>query len=403
MSVTITKQPPFINPVFNPIVIQAKSTEQTRTDFKYVCVVRDDGGAPLGRLEKFGGTSVNDVVNFDVSGVLKRRHNFDFWRYNVTGSDYIYRASAYKIGFNVTIYEYYNGALQGSAVITTAATLPMALSTIRFANFSYNDEIKNNKGKWLTNFDKIKVRPTDKITMSFLNGVEGCVAFHYYFYNGDTLLTSVTKYNPYASSAGATAGFEDVYHLHAGLQEIAAYCGISNANRDATTRYVIKQNNIKSLEFEVIPEDCRFDGVRVHYLNEWGAVDSFLFGLAARRGVTIEKKKAKLPFSDTPLRPSIYGVGTSPYVVKFTDTLRLTSDYITENDSNALLEMFTSPIVSVETEQRLFVPNAAKGTKIILPADIDLTSYDIKQSSLDRLFNLELEIKIAVDNTRQSL
>lgn len=398
--ITLISNPPFLNPVYNPIIVQVKSTEQTRTDFKYVAVVTDEVGAEIATLTKVGGIDVNDVVSIDVSGVLKRRHkdSFNFWRYDVQSSEYIYRAANYKIGFNVTIYDYYDGSIQGTGVsIPTAATLPISLSMIRFANFNYNADIRNNKGKWLTNFDVIRLRKSDKITVSFLNGVEGCSTFYYYFYNGDTLLSTVSKVNP----LGNPAGFEDVYHIHAGLQQVAAWTGISNTVRDQTTRFVIKQNNIQALEFQIVEEDPRFPGVRVHYLNEWGAIDSFLFALAARRSTTIEKKKAKIALSN-PLRPSYYGIGKTPYVVSFTDGLKITSDFITENDSNALLELFTSPIVSVETEKKLFFP-ATTGEKIIVPCEIELNNYEFKQVNLDRLFNIELDVKISVDNTRQSL
>lgn len=403
--ITIHKNPPFINPVFNPIIIQVSSTEQTRTDFQYLVYVSDDLGARIATMKKYGGANLTDKIDVDVSGVLKRRHKFDFWRYDVLNDvvtglpQYIYRAGSYKIGFNVQIFDYYDGAAQGSGPsIPTATTLPIALSSYRFAYFDYNSQIRNVNGRWLTNFDVIKHRRTDKTTVSFLNGVEGCSSFNYYFYDSNNnLLATVAKVNPY----GSPAGFEDVYHVHAGLQEVAVWTGISNTVRDQTARYVIKQNNLKPLEFQIVEEDVRFPGVRIHYLNEWGAIDSFLFSLAARRSTSIEKRKAKLPLNN-PLRPSMYGVGKSPYIVSFTDKVKLTSDYITENDSNALLELFTSPLMAVETEQNLFFPSTV-GQKIILPCDLEVNDYEFKQINLDRLFNLELEVKISVDNTRQSL
>jgi hypothetical protein len=124
--------------------------------------------------------------------------------------------------------------------------------------------------------------------------------------------------------------------------------------------------------------------------------------LASRRNVTIDKKKAKLKFNGSQLRPSVFGMGNTTYTSQFSDGLKLTSDYITDNESTSLIDLYTSPIVSIETEKSLFFP-AASGETMIIPCEIELTNYEVKQSNVDKLFNVELEVKISVDNKRQSL
>jgi hypothetical protein len=338
---------------------------------------------------------VSDVTSIDVSGLLRRLHSFNYWRYNVTSNEYIYKDESFRQEYQIVISESYDGTTHSPVTISGVYSIPAALHSIKFPYFDY-DTVKI-KGIWLTSFDRIKVRPSDKLTLSYLIRTTGNMNFGFNFYdkNGSLL------YSNAVGSSVLTDG-DDVAHIHSGLAELKDYLGFSTSVFDNTAYYEIQPSGVPAKRINVIHEDPRFSGIRVHYLNEWGGVDSFVFNLANRRGVSIEKKKAKIPFIGSQLRPSTFGAVNNPYVVKYTDTLKLTSDFISDNDSNALIELFTSPIVSVETEQSLFFPSA-KGNKIILPCEIDLNSYEIKQSNLEKLFNLELEVRISVDNTRQSL
>lgn len=390
--ITIVQSLKKINPAFNPVIIGVQSTEQARAGFQFVAKIKDAAGNLLSTKKLIGNTT-GAPVKIDVSNIVGNVQDFNFWRGSVKGGEYIYYYPAFRQGFLVEIYESYDDTLKESVTVSGVYTIPAALPSIKFAFYDY-DNIK--AGKWLTNFERLRLRNTDSLTASYLCPVGGVASFEYSFFDlYGALLQTVTKANPKSAIA------EDVIHVHCGLSDLKAFTGISDAVYSNASTYQIKPTGGAALSFTVVSEDCRFNGVMVHFLNEWGAVDSFLFNLATRRSVTIEKKSARLTFDGNDLRPETFASNT-PYVVKFTDGLKITSDFITDNDSNALLEMFTSPIVSIETEKSIFLP-AAKGQKLILPCDIALSSYDIKQSNLEKLFNIELDLKISVDNTRQSL
>jgi len=399
--ITVQKTLPKISLAFNPMVFTISSTEQTREDFRYIVEVFDASGELLAVKKLIGGNDPGDTTDVDISKIIARLQYFNAWRRNVIASgslsEFIYFDPKFRPAFSVKISEFYDDENHNPVDIENVFSIPAALPTIKFSAFDY-DNIKGS-GKWLTNFEKIRVKEKDKVTVSFFCPIGGVTHWKYYFYdiNGNVMSTAL-KTNPFPAVE------EDVIHLHSGLEEVKQITGVDNNAAAYEIEPIIAASILppQRIRFVIYESPCKFSGVRMHYLNEWGAVDSFNFDLANRRGVSIEKRKAKLRLDGSQLRPSIYGLGTTPYIVSYTDKLKITSDYLTDNDSAALLELFTSPLVSVETEESLFFPSI-EGNKIVLPCDLELKEYDIKKSRVDKLFNLEAEVQISVDNTRQQL
>lgn len=393
--ITLIKTLNRVSPAFNPVEIQLQSSEQTRQDFRYIVRIKDRAGNLIATKRPVGGSNVGDVVSVDVSANIARLQYLKSWRYNVTGSQFVYFDPNFRQGFQISISEYYDAAEHNPISVSGVYTIPAALGSIRFPYFNYN-EIATS-GKWLTNLEKFRLRASDKLTASFFCPIGGVPFFIFSFYDLDgQLLSTINVNNPFSTIT------EDVIHLHCGLNEIAALTGAPKVVIDNTSSYTITPANCAGMTFNVIPEDFQFKGVRVHYLNEWGAVDSFVFNLASRRNVTISKKKAKVKVDGSQLRPAGFGSINSTYVSQFKDVLKLTSDFITDNESKTLIELFTSPIVSIETEKSVFFP-ATPGERILLPCEIEVDNYDVKQTIIEKLFNLELEVKISVENRRQSL
>lgn len=391
---TIVKDLKKISPAFNPVEIQISSPLQgTKSDFRYIVRISDADGNLIATKRLVGGSNASDVITFDVSKQLSQLQSFNGFRFDVVNSEFIYKDLNFRKGFSVNISEYYDAAEYDSKTIAAVYTIPASLSSIEFPFFNY--DIVKNSGRWLTNFERINLRTTDKATVGFLCPSFGVSSFTYEFFDSNNnKLASVLKMCP--------ATVEDVLFLHVGLSDLKTFTGVSSDVVDKTSTYTIKPANCAVMRFNVVPKDLRFAGARVHYLNEWGAMDSFLFNLAAQRSVNIEKKNAKLKATGTNFRPSIFGINTTPYAVQYNDVLKLTSEFISDNDSQCLTELFTSPLVTVEIDKSVFFP-ATSGERVLIPAEIGANSYSIKQSNADRLFNVEIELKVSVDNTRQTL
>lgn len=392
--ITIVNTLSKVLPAFNPIEIQFFSYEQSRTDFQYIVRIKTEFGDLLATKKLMGGANVNDAITVDVSRQLSALQKLGSWRHDVENNDYVYHVFNFCPGFSVDIVEYYDGAEHDTKTVT-GYTLPASLSALRFPFYDYAGIATG--GKWLTNLDKFTLRTMDKLTVGLFCPVTGVPNITYNFYNADgTILTTITKVNPLATVK------EDVIFIHAGIAEIMAFTGVSQATLDSTQFYEIKPDNCPAMRVVIASQDSRFAGVVVHYLNEWGGVDSFLFNLAAQRSVNFTKKTAKLKFTGSQIRPASYGFSNTAYATQYSDTLKLTSDFISDNDARTLVELVTSPIITAEIDKSVFFPDTT-GAKILVPVDSDATSYEVKQSIIDKLFNAELQLKISLTNTRQTL
>ncbi|MEO7535870.1 MAG: hypothetical protein ABIU30_18560 [Ferruginibacter sp.] len=389
-----------VNPAFNPIVIGVVSDPAIRElpDFKFLVEIFDEDNNLLSSSKKVSKMDGGYTL-IDVSGTIKRSYRFDLIEQGnalMAGntSEFIYQNDHLVRNYTIEISEWYDGVAHATEAFNVK-TIPAALPSIRFSQYwnEYDNDLIT--GKWLTNFDRIRVRKNDESFAAYLVPPGGMTGFDYKFYDfsGNEIHSGN---NPVVIPL---IGGNKVLHVRTSLAGAALAAGLSDtAVIDAVSYFIISDDVTgKTITVNVIPSDCRFPGIRILFMNEWGITDSFIFSLAHRRGVNIQKKKAQLRTDQ------IFKDVFTSYLVKFTDNFKITSNFISDNDSTALLELFTSPIVKLECIAKIFYPAQSPGEIVTLPAEIDLTSYDVKQSNVNKLFNIELEVKISVENTRQTL
>lgn len=133
---------------------------------------------------------------------------------------------------------------------------------------------------------------------------------------------------------------------------------------------------------------------RIHFMNEDGGFDSFTFYRADSKSVSINrssyrKNAAGLTSADT------YGYETKSrttiaYNTKLKDRISVLSDWITGDESIWLEELITSPEV--------YLDDATYG---LVSINVNSTSYDIKQTETEKLFNLRLTFTYSYDRFRQ--
>jgi hypothetical protein len=395
--ITAHKTPQTITPVFNPVAFEVSSNEQTRTDFRYKFELKDGGGAVINTMYYPGGATVGERKTIDVAGPLHYFANFDGWRREVQSGARLYYYAPFRIQYSVTITEEYSGALHNVYNSGAKYAIPASLGAIAFSLYDYSSYSAG--GRWLTDFQSMKVRGKDKLTLSYLlpTTASAIASFAVKIYDrvgAEIASVSITNTE--------SARSNDVVHVHAGVEELSPLFP-GGIDTKIIKYYTIQPSNGGPImRVNIIDGSCKYDGVRVHFLNEWGAVDSFTFELASIRSSRITKTRAKRSAASSFLRPSIYGVGSSPFLVTFTDSVRVNSGWLNDQESKSLLQMFTSPIVAVDAPLKLFLPNG--NTDIItLPCEFDLDTYEVKERVNEKLFNLEAVLNIAIDNARQKL
>ena len=134
----------------------------------------------------------------------------------------------------------------------------------------------------------------------------------------------------------------------------------------------------------------KYDVYRLHWLNSLGGFDAFNFNKVSIKKTGIERKQFKrfqpLGYSDT-FR------GKSNYFTKYTDTITLNSDGLTDEQWEGLKELFTSPVIYLEQDNNT-----------LLSVNILESNYDeLKYSTNRAINNLTFTIEFAFDNYRQTL
>lgn len=134
----------------------------------------------------------------------------------------------------------------------------------------------------------------------------------------------------------------------------------------------------------------KYDVYRLHWLNSLGGFDAFNFNKVSIKKTGIERKQFKrfqpLGYSDT-FR------GKTNYFTKYTDTITLNSDGLTDEQWEGLKELFTSPVIYLEQDNNT-----------LLSVNILESNYDeLKYSTNRAINNLTFTIEFAFDNYRQTL
>lgn len=148
-------------------------------------------------------------------------------------------------------------------------------------------------------------------------------------------------------------------------------------------------------------EQCNYPIRRLHFQNRYGLFDAFNFDLVSKEDINIEKKSFK--FKPTRIDGSgLISYNESDrsninYRIKSTNQIQLNANYITEEQSIWLEQLFTSPEIYLEHE----LDNAKKDKVLISVSEIQSNKYPIKTDKVDNLYNIDLIITLSNNNYRQ--
>lgn len=171
----------------------------------------------------------------------------------------------------------------------------------------------------------------------------------------------------------------------------------------AVAYYTIQvQNNLSASSSELITmtmqKECRYDTYRIHFLNKLGGFDAYNFTL--RSQPTRETKRKSYTKSDNNL--DVNGIrydhkdnGAVDYYVSSRDKIKLRSDYLTQEENEWLKELIDSPTAYLEFTK-------IKGGKDFKSIRITTSKWSQKITSIDKLFRLDIDIDLGLENKRQT-
>jgi hypothetical protein len=390
--ITLTQPSISILPAFNRINYQIVSTNATEVGFKYVVKVYDSNNDLITTAYYDSPADPSDAVEFDVSKFVSTQFSYNKGFYETATSSN--SANIIK-GFYLKCYEYYE--VDGDYVIVLASEVVSSTKYALAASFPllelddwYDDVnlyngVSNTTYKPLTAWDTIKVRETDAQVFGFINTG--------YLTNVELLVTytNATTQTYYIAKSGTTYPNVNYFQI----------TPLTYGGSVASIQLFVNWNNGSARRYKfatLFTQSCgKFDPMRIAYLNKYGAFDFFNFDLVNKTTFSIEKKGYQRDYNG-----SIYEAGgvivknVNPvYFTKETQVWKVISDYLNDAQSELIRELYSSPLVYLNVVNDNYIRPSW------IPVKPNATTYEVKKTASDKLFNLEIDLEFGLDNNRQ--
>jgi len=373
VALSITQQPNTYAPGYNDtnfVISESSGGIYSKDNFKFIAEVKQNTTS-LAKLKApiyYGST--NKGV-FNIGRILENYISFD-WNYNDTlASGCVNSSMDYKVEFG---YEY-SASATGS--VTEYTNLTSATGTVWNAALNPYDLVNysgqytmDGDGKFLTPIRSKTIHRTQKDWLYAIRNTATSAVIVYSDSSTQTLSLPTSKIVriPTGSQLSIPSG--------------ATYYDIVLKNGGTTLSEAYRVN--------LIDECSKYEITDLFFLNSLGGFDSFRFNRVRRDNYDIQRKQFKAnPYT----LGATYGYSTSAFKQKTYDTnmthrVKLFSNWITEAESEWLLDLFTSPVVY-----------AYDGT--LVAVNIDTTNYEVKKHIQDNAFLIELDMTYSFESKRQ--
>jgi hypothetical protein len=391
--ITLTQPIPSIIPTFNRVLYKIVSDNSTQIGFKYVVKVYNINNELI--TTAYYDTPPNPAleVEFDISKFISTYYNFNN---GFSQAGIVTDNSGLVFPFYIKCYEYYAVAgvyqiVTASEVISAtkygfAASFPLLDLREFYDNYTLYNGDNNTTYKPLTDWTSIKCRASDSQILSFINN--GKIS------NIELVVTNTTGgvtthlLNSTTPTGHTITQFKVTPMTYGSVDNIQVYI---NWNNGAARRHKV---------CDIFIQSCgKYEPIRVAYLNRYGVYDFFNFDLINRSSYNIERQSYQREYSG-----DIYINGSnivksinSTYYTKETQRWKLISDYLTDEQSTMIRDLYSSPLVYA------YIVNDPSVIPSWIPIKPLATSYELKNIINDKLFNLELDAEYEIINTRQSI
>ena len=346
MSVLFISEPQEFMPVYNPLNFVFYSVDHgSETDFKYIIDV-EVNGVFVSQHEVYN-TNVGQA-RFDCSEVVKSRLVSEILSLSEITTNYFNSICTYQI----TVSEYYDGAIQDSINSTLLRTFNGSLRTQNWLNWNWNDYTLNSDGtnlkKFLTDFprdEKQFVRSTDSCYIGMLtnNNLTGI----------NVELFNLTGTSINTTSLPLSLGSR-LFVINPNVALIESLTGVSF---DECYYYEIEVAGLLStsekFRFYIDRECERYPSVRLVWLNKFGVWDAYTFKLDSIDESDIQSIMHETTlgqWSDVGYNYAIANGQHLTHLKEVTDRLILNSDWIKPAVQNWLVRsLYESPLCYIET------------------------------------------------------
>lgn len=358
MPVTIEQSPTTPNVTGTNLVYSLVSNNANNPQFRYVTDIYNSGsGEYITTIKTYPNISGSGIV--DVARELDDQLDYDY-NWKVTGS--VSYVESYK-SFDIRFGEEYAPSYSGSITIYTGSTsdrLGVFPGIVYKNEGSYNwdyQEYFTRDYKVLSNVpvrqssedgeDKLYITKDDYHTITIYPADSSFTAN---VYDVDDVLLGIR----------ALSG-SNFYTVGIGPQNLIDY-GMPSSTFDTAARITIvglgtPEYNLY-LPFTPTHPGCNGEHTRFAFINEYGFWDYYTVYNPLRRNTKVDRKTYDKTFVDYSSNISNYNVsntGTKQYYTEYSDTYEITTDYLSKDTADWLVELIESPEVFVQQNGN-FVP-----------------------------------------------
>ena len=397
MAITIHATPKDFAPVYNKMEYLISSTNSGEPNFAHLVDIYINGSATKTVRLRIPVRPSDSKGKVDIHRVLESALTSNVG--SPTGTAGTYNAANSSLSYIVEFGEEYGTTVVQYPDLTTDSSrnaINASLEKADFINWSMLIyELANNvkPRKFLTNMpnnNKVsinshgwlyfhEVTAIDFFAVRTYNAAGTLIATH------NIIPTVSTEAIQFVPSAPASLNKIDNANISGNVQPI-----ITSAVASYDVRAVDTSADMSEVKTFVLHESCKYNVNTLIFQNNLGAFDNFTFYLAA-----IERKDMKVNVDTVVGNDIVYSMNEREkvtYYTKNTPSLKLMSDWITEAESNWLLELISSPEIYLQI-----------GDELIAVAKIKATNYTKKKVVRDKLFKIDVELELGYDDYRQRM
>ena len=445
MSLEIKYLPQQYRTVYNPVELVIQESDiviRGYIGFAYLIDVKD-GGNLLGRL-RVPPTQSSGFGRFDMSGVMKSYMSSNLGLLNGINIESIFdNTNSYK-DFTLQFgWIHYNGGTTTISMNQTV-TFPNSTTANSYNLLTFNGSLPNYRRDVVNFYDWQNTNYYLKYTNNILSRKfltnsppgtavnnqynqkvritdEGYIYLLYDFSDTTSLLGfTVNEYrengNLISTTSFNTPALNTFNHIRIPcspttlnkINSSRVSSGSLPAVSSNATSYTINLRTETSTGSEIfhfnIDTKCRYETRRIEFLNSLGGFDYFNFTKVSKHSEEIERKFFQTTANDLTSTGSInYSISNREkvqYYTKSSPKMKLTSDWIDSKTYNWLLELIESPEIYLLDSYALPGEDAINLRRI--PIKNINGNWEEKLDSVDKLFNLEIDLEFGMDNFRQS-
>ena len=400
MAITIHATPKGYAPIYNKMEYLISSTNFAEVNFAYLVDIYINGSGTKAVRLRIPVRPSDNYGKVDIHRVLESFLTSDVG--NPLGTAGTYEAPNSALTYIVKFGEEYGSTIVQYPDLTidfTRNAINSAVEKKQFIDWDINEyKLETSTDKFITNMPDNHTVSINSHGWMYYKEEKTLTDFTVITKDSAGVIINTFQINPtttsgtiqYVPSAPASLNNIDNANLILGVQPIIT--------SDVSSYTIVGHEStveISETRTFVIKESCKFTPNTLIFQNNLGAFDNFTFYLGDVSTTAIERKDMKVNVDTVVGTDIVYSMNEREkvtYYTKKSPSLKLMSDWISEAESNWLLELMSSPEIYLQS-----------GDELIAVAKIKASSYVKKQVAKDKLFKLDVDLELGYDDYRQRI